>query len=178
MAECTDREFVVVKCLAQMEMTPEEVAEMMDITGSELIVDHELDEIQSAQAIAWCKSEQNRHRAERTSHPLGTPEYDNHDELGLAIKESLEPLLPIGHESEYEDDGDMLDYGHTKSGSNEGKMSKSRLYQIARDSSALHDMLEDGDDLPEWSQEYIALAAAAVTKVYNYLDYKLKRHGR
>ena len=84
MAESTDREFVVVKALAQMEMTPKEVAEMMDITASELIVDHGLDDIQLAQVLAWCKREHYRNRAERTIHPMGTPEYDEHDELGLA----------------------------------------------------------------------------------------------
>jgi hypothetical protein len=87
MAESTDREFVVVKALAQMEMTPEEVAEMMDITASELTVDHGLDDVQLAQAISWCKSEHYRNRAERTIHPIGTPEYDDHDELGLASDE-------------------------------------------------------------------------------------------
>ena len=60
-------------------------------------------------------------------------------------------------------------------GEGEGRMSKSQLDKIARYSQSLHDKLLDDDDLPEWVQAKIAVAAENIGKVYHYLDYKMKR---
>ena len=60
-------------------------------------------------------------------------------------------------------------------GEGEGRMSKSQLDKIARYSQSLHDKLRDDDDLPEWVQAKIAVAAENIGKVYHYLDYKMKR---
>ena len=60
-------------------------------------------------------------------------------------------------------------------GEGEGRMSKSHLDKIARYSQSLHDKLLDDDDLPEWVQSKISVAAENIGKVYHYLDYKMKR---
>jgi len=59
-------------------------------------------------------------------------------------------------------------------GEGEGRMTKSQLDKLARYSQSLHDKLMDDDDLPEWVQSSIAVAADNVGKVYHYLEYKLK----
>ena len=60
-------------------------------------------------------------------------------------------------------------------GEGEGRMSKSQLDKLARYSQSLHDKLLDDDDLPEWVQSKIAVASSNISKVYHYLDYKMKR---
>jgi hypothetical protein len=67
------------------------------------------------------------------------------------------------------DAGRDLDY----KGYGEAKMTKRQLYGIVKNASALHDMLMDGDDLPEWVQSKISQAEMAVDDVAEYLEYKL-----
>jgi len=61
-----------------------------------------------------------------------------------------------------------MDYG-----SYEGHMTKSQLFQIAQDSTQLHGMLQDSDDLPEWMQSKIAVIADDLDSVFDYLEYEL-----
>jgi hypothetical protein len=60
-------------------------------------------------------------------------------------------------------------------GEGEGRMTKSQLDTIARYAQSLHDKLMDDDDLPEWVQSKVAVAANSMDKVYHYLDYKIRR---
>ena len=69
-------------------------------------------------------------------------------------------------------DSEPRDFGY---GEGEGRMTKSQLDKIARYSQSMHDKLLDDDDLPEWVQSKIAVAAENIGKVYHYLDYKMKR---
>jgi len=64
--------------------------------------------------------------------------------------------------------GRDMDYG-----SYEGHMTKSQLFQIAQDSTQLHGMLQDSDDLPEWVQSKIAVIADDLNSVFDYLEYEL-----
>jgi len=64
--------------------------------------------------------------------------------------------------------GRDMDYG-----SYEGHMTKSQLFQIAQDSTQLHGMLQDSDDLPEWVQSKIAVIADDLDSVFDYLEYEL-----
>jgi hypothetical protein len=52
----------------------------------------------------------------------------------------------------------------------ESGMIKNNLHNIAKHAEALHDALENGDDLPEWVQEKIAVANAMMSTIYDYLD--------
>lgn len=75
------------------------------------------------------------------------------------------------------DDVDHDHHGGRKLGygEGEGRMTKSQLDKLARYSQSLHDQLMDDDDLPEWVQSKVAVAAENIGKVYHYLDYKMKR---
>lgn len=73
------------------------------------------------------------------------------------------------------DSGRMFDYGHQKSDSHEGRMSKAKLFRMGRMSQSLHDRLEDGDDLPGWVQDKITTAEDRLQSAYDYMDYKIRR---
>lgn len=51
----------------------------------------------------------------------------------------------------------------------ESSMIKNNLYTMANQAQDLHDAIEDGDDLPEWVQEKIAVAAEMMDVIYDYL---------
>ena len=87
------------------------------------------------------------------------------NQLRRIIKEELEALS-------LEDQGRDLAYGE-----GEGRMSKSQLFKISEYGAELHQMLNDGDDLPEWVQSKIAVMAHDIGKIKHYLEYKLLRKG-
>jgi hypothetical protein len=95
-------------------------------------------------------------------------------QLRRIIKEqlSLEDVISDVLISEPADSQDGRDLGY---GEGEGRMTKSQLDKLARYSQSLHDKLMDDDDLPEWVQSKIAVAADSIGKVYHYLEYKLDR---
>ena len=71
--------------------------------------------------------------------------------------------------------GRMFDYGHTKSDSREGRMTRSKLFRMGKMAQSFHDKLEDGDDLPEWVQDKVTTAEDRLRSAYEYIDYKLHR---
>jgi len=74
-----------------------------------------------------------------------------------------------------QDDGRMFDYGHTKSDSHEGRMTKAKLFRMGKMSQSFHDRLEDGDDLPGWVQDKVTTAEDRLRSAFEYMDYKLHR---
>ena len=78
---------------------------------------------------------------------------------------------------EHDDGGRMLDYGHVKTDSEEGRMMKQALRDIAVDAYRLHQMLNDNDDLPQWCHYKAAQVQQMIGSVRNYLEYKLERMG-
>lgn len=81
----------------------------------------------------------------------------------------------IDEENHWEDDGRMFDYGHSKSDSHEGKMTKGKLFRMGQQAQSLHDRLEDNDDLPEWVNSHVTTAADRLSSVYDYMAYQLHR---
>ena len=71
--------------------------------------------------------------------------------------------------------GRMFDYGHTKSDSHEGRMTKAKLHRMGKKAQSFHDRLEDGDDLPEWVQDKVTTAEDRLRSAFEYIDYKLHR---
>jgi hypothetical protein len=51
----------------------------------------------------------------------------------------------------------------------ESSMVRNNLFTMAGQASKLHDMIESGDDLPEWVQEKLAVAASMLDTVHDYL---------
>ena len=74
-----------------------------------------------------------------------------------------------------QDDGRMFDYGHTKSDSHEGRMTKAKRFRMGKMAQSFHDRLNDGDDLPEWVQDKVTTAEDRLRSAYEYIDYKLHR---
>jgi len=57
----------------------------------------------------------------------------------------------------------------------ESSMIKGNLYNMAQQAQELHDVLGDGDDLPEWVQEKIAVASEMIDVIYDYLNAETAR---
>ena len=76
---------------------------------------------------------------------------------------------------EFSTDGRMLDYGHEKSDSREGKMAKSALSRVSQLAGELDSILQDEDDLPQWVHYKISTSADRIQSVHNYLTNKISR---
>ena len=72
-------------------------------------------------------------------------------------------------------DGRMFDYGHTKSDSHEGRMTRAKLFRMGKMAQSFHDRLEDGDDLPQWVNDKVTTAEDRLRSAFEYMDYKLHR---
>ena len=60
-------------------------------------------------------------------------------------------------------------------GEGEGRSTKQHLYKLSQYGAELHDMINDDDDLPEWVQSKVAVAASNIGKIKHYLEYKIMR---
>jgi hypothetical protein len=90
--------------------------------------------------------------------------------LSAADEKELEEEEKLEENCGAVEQGEILGHGGT------AKMAKSQLFQIAQDSAALHDMLSEEDELPEWVQSKIAVMAASMDAVFDHLEYKLLKH--
>ena len=81
-------------------------------------------------------------------------------------------MYPYEH---HDDDGRMFDYGHTKSDSHEGRMTRAKLYRMGKMAQSFHDRLDDGDDLPQWVNDKVTTAEDRLRSAYEYIDYKIHR---
>ena len=101
-------------------------------------------------------------------------ELENEHEVVDSIMGIL--TMPNSYPSAHtEDAGRMFDYGHTKSDSHEGRMTKAKLFRMGRMAQSFHDRLEDGDDLPQWVHDKVTTAEDRLRSAYDYIDYKLHR---
>jgi len=189
-------EVAIAKCLSQAKLHPSELEEIAALTTEELMSEHELDHLLAEKVRVHVQTEIQRH----SQQGLMTWDPDSRDSYGSMtrthpipesvskkkniIKEladfELEDITDMEEKEpvslEKKDDGRMLDYGHVKSDSHEGRMARQALYEICDYSKELHDILNDDDDLPQWCHYKIAVARACIGKVKHYLDYKIKRH--
>ena len=82
--------------------------------------------------------------------------------------EALEQGSPTdGYDNTVEGQDQELDY--------EGYMTKSQLYNIGKAALEFHDMIEDGENLPEWLQSKIAQAEMMITSAHKAFSYDKKR---
>ena len=99
--------------------------------------------------------------------------YINADSRGRRLmREACGDDYPDVHTDE---SGRMMDYGHTKSDSHEGRMTKAKLFRLAQMAQRLHDKLVDADDLPEWVQDKVTTAEDRLMAAHNYIIYKIYR---
>lgn len=185
-----DIELAVTKCLTGAKLSPEELNEVCELGESDLMRDYGCDLYMAETVKLHAKREMLRLRAQNKYTPIeglwnktGYP--DKPYTRTEYIKESKRRLAEDIHGDDHADHdhshsssgGRMLDYGHTKSDSDEGRMMKQTLRDIAVDAYRLHQLLEDGDDLPQWCQYKTAQAQQMIGSVRNYLEYKLERGG-
>lgn len=182
-------ELAVTKCLTGAKLTTAELNEICAVGESDLMRDYGCDLYMAETVKLHAKREMMRLRAQNQFTKMdGLWNGDGYPVKPFTrteyVKESRKRLKEDHHrddrsddQGDYHDGGRMLDYGHTKSDSEEGRMMKQVLRDIAVDAYRLHQMLEDGDDLPQWCQYKAAQAQQMVGSVRNYLEYKLERAG-
>ena len=73
--------------------------------------------------------------------------------------------------------GRNLDYGRTASDAQEGRMLRGTLRNVETDARALHDLLEDDDDLPQWVHSKVETAADRLNASFRYLRSKIQGQG-
>ena len=86
--------------------------------------------------------------------------------LKQIIKEEME-RVQTGFDDTVGDQDQELDY--------EGYMTKSQLYKIGQYALEIHDMINDGDNLPEWMQSKVAQMEKDIGSVKHALEYDKKR---
>lgn len=170
-------DLAVIKCLTKAPLNPSELHEICAVTQADLMRDHGCDLYMAEQVMLHTKKELFRLRAQNLFTRFESPEFD-----GGYPKKPYTRTYPLKENHHMEDrshgsSGRMLDYGHSKSDSEEGRMMKQALRDIAVDAYRMHQMLEDGDDLPQWCQYKAAQAQQMIGSVRNYLEYKLERMG-
>jgi len=184
-------EISIAKCLSKAKLRLNELLSLEEITKAELIIEYGLTEQNMRLVADHVKLERQRlsfqaqHAYDaaaqgflqsqgsytRTS-PLNESVLkrkirrlvENH--CGAAMIEM--PMLNTPPSS-----GRMLDYGMQVSDSDEGRMFRQALHGIIEDSEELHELLTDRDDLPQWCHYKVAEAAAALSKIRDYLAYKV-----
>ena len=183
-------EVAISKCMCGGKLYPSEIAELRHVTQADLISEHGLDSLMSEKVMVHLKSEILRQRAqslmtwqvdsrESRPDPALKPSPTNTIREGNILEE-LDYMpedimdLDVHDHSDEKDTGRMLDYGHVKSDSHEGRMMRQALYELSEYSGKLHDMLSDDDDLPQWCHYKVAIARNYIGKVRHYLEYKIK----
>lgn len=182
-------ELAVTKCLTGAKLTPAEVNEVCALGESDLMRDFGCDIYMAETVKLHSKYEMFRLRAQNqftkidglmndTGYP--TKPYSKTayiKESKLRLKEAHHSDTRSDQSDNHDKHGRMLDYGHSKSDSEEGRMMKQALRDVAVDAYRLHQMLEDGDDIPQWCQYKAAQAQQMVGSVRDYIEYKLERMG-
>lgn len=82
------------------------------------------------------------------------------------LKKILNECADCGH---MEHHGDVEDY--------EADMFKGHLFTMAKQAAELNEMISEQEDIEEWVQEKIAVAAHALDTVYDYLVYQKSKEG-
>ena len=170
-----DLESGIAKSLGRGKLNQEELTELEKITVAELMHDHGLDSIMAEKIMIHAQTERLRSSYQDQ---YNTSHLDD-DFVKKGGHTRTHPITEsnLMSEDHHGSEGRMMDYGHTKSDSSEGRMARQALYNVATYGAALHDMLEDGDDLPQWCHYKIASSRAGLAKVKHYIEYKLFRQG-
>ena len=86
--------------------------------------------------------------------------------LQQIIKEEMD-YMSSGYDDTVAGQDQELDY--------EGYMTKSQLYKIGQYALELHDMIEDGENLPEWMQAKVSQMEKDIGSVKHALQYDKER---
>jgi hypothetical protein len=89
------------------------------------------------------------------------------DVLGYGHTDGAHPMMASDGSMTFEDSDE----------NEESSMIRSNLHNLAMQSKMLRDMVQDGDDLPEWVQEKIAVASDMIDTIYDYINGELGDEG-
>lgn len=176
-------ELAVQKCLNQARLNDADLRALSSVGYRDLIVDFGLSQHAAREVLNCFKLEQQR----QTHQDIYDPSFVSGALRVVAkssVKESVQRRAKIRRLIEScLDSGEatmvaggaarMLDYGQQASDSDEGRMFKQTLHRILNDAEDLQSALTDRDDLPQWCHYKVAEAAAAISKVRDYLLYKI-----
>ena len=148
-------EDLLLKCVNRQRISYEEAEEVLSADLSSLLeyIPHNLlDDVRS-----WAMLQKQRNIYEN-------PEYKKKTSMSVNDLEILAEACGC----EVSDSGRDLDYG-----SYEGKMTKSKLFHIARMAVELYDMIHDEDDLPGWVNDKVTTAEDRINSAKKYIEYKI-----
>ena len=97
------------------------------------------------------------------------------EELKQIIKEEWEREAILEMQGEVPEGYDETVAGQDQELDYEGYMTKSQLYKIGEYALELHDMIQDGENLPEWMQSKVAQMEKDIGSVKHALEYDKKR---
>ena len=170
---------LMARCLVSPQnLTIEDLEFMSKYSFGDLVVKFDLGEFEAHCLTNNLKQQLQRLMAQNISFP------NQMNEVKRIIREShdMNHLLDtfLDAFSDLEQDvqdapahGRMLDYGNSKSDSEEGQMIRSSLNSINRASAELYEALNDHDDIPQWCHYKVAQAEMMISKVRDYLVYKI-----
>lgn len=170
-----DLELAVVKCLTGGSLTPKELYQVDIVTEADLIRFHGCDLYMAEKIKQHAKQEKYRLRSQNIFTKIDGLQGNGYPKKPYARTAPIsESRLREDHcHFESQGGGRMLDYGQQKSDSDEGFMMKSFLMNIAKNAKALHDMLQEEDDLPEWCHYKVAQAQGMIQSIKNYIEYDI-----
>ena len=87
----------------------------------------------------------------------------------ITREEAISILKECAECGDMEHHGDVEDY--------EADMFKGHLFTMAKQAADLNEMISEQEDIEEWVQEKIAVAANALDTVYDYLVYQKSKDG-
>lgn len=99
----------------------------------------------------------------------GEEEMEMNESLRRFIRESIQEIPLTDPGAPMQRPGRTF---HHNGPEQESDMIRSNLFIMAKKANAMHDEIANGDDLPEWVQEKIAVAGSMIDSVYDYLDYE------
>ena len=172
-----DLESGIAKSIGRGKLNQAELSELEKVTVNDLMTDHGLDGFMAEKIMLHVQAEKYR----MTYQDQYTPDHADDDFKKRGTFTRTHPISEskqLFEDHHDQDHGRMMDYGHTKSDSHEGRMMRQALYDLAVYGAELHDMLNDDDDLPQWCHYKIANARQSLGKVKHYLEYKIFRKGQ
>jgi hypothetical protein len=171
---------VMAKCLVSPQnLTLKDLQFMSKYSFGDLIVDFSLNEFEAHCLTNNLKYQLQRLVNQNIYYPLELREVkkaikENYTESFLdSAVNAFSNLISNPSMNTQKSSGRMLDYGSSMSDSEEGQMIRSSLNSINRASAELYEALNDHDDIPQWCHYKVAQAEMMISKVRDYLVYKI-----
>lgn len=176
-------ELAIQKCLNQARLNDADLRALSGMGYRDLVVDYGLSQHAAREVLNCCRLEQQRQTHQDIYDPsfvsgalrvVAKSSIKEGAQRRAKIRRLIESCLASGEAKMVSSGaGRMLDYGQQASDSDEGRMFKQTLHRILGDAEDLQGALTDHDDLPQWCHYKVAEAAAAISKVRDYLLYKI-----